>query len=195
MPLDAPYVPADDPIVDPFSRSSLKELANLLSHWISKPHSCTHVSCPCNRTPKPTPSKPTTTITLRPEWLTAQKKKIASSSFPQHLRCRHGAPTLLLQSIVHWRGRGRPSTEQHSNPPPPPLCAAHRRLDPELLGVLFGLLRAEVSVRLDRVRAYLRMARRREEKGEGEHEFDRVGPRGREKLRWYLDRMSCVAGL
>ena len=203
MPLNGLHVPADDPIVDPFSRSSLKELANLLSHWIPKPENCTNMNCRCKRTPsKPTPSKPTTTITLPAEWLTAQKKKIASSSFPQHLRCRHGAPTLLLQSIVHWPGRGRQrrqrqrSAEQHYNPPPPqPLCAAHRRLDPELLGLLYGLLRAEVSVRVDRIRAYLRVVRRREESGEGEYEYDHVGPEGRELLQWFVDRMSCVAGL
>ena len=114
-------------------------------------------------------------------WLDAQRAAIADSAFPADLLCGprrghniHAATTtknnndhgrlhlcrrlLLLEPLRKLGGGGSSSGGQEQQRLR--LCAAHERLDGRLVGQCLGLLAAEVSVRVDVVRGFVRQRRR-----------------------------------
>ncbi|KAL2022555.1 hypothetical protein VTK56DRAFT_5162 [Thermocarpiscus australiensis] len=118
------------------------------------------------------PSSPnnTNTASLPQDWLDAQKFAV-ENALCKELRARFAQP---VRNLLRY-----PFTDHF-----PPLCPAHRKLDSELVGNVFRLLRVEVSARVDTARAYLRWLRR-------EGRQDECPP----TLREFVERMSGVVTL
>ncbi|GAB1320072.1 hypothetical protein MFIFM68171_10282 [Madurella fahalii] len=103
------------------------------------------------------PASHLSTRVLSRTFLDAQRATIESSRFPRQLRVApgHAVRTLFRAPFADdWF---------------PPLCPSHRRLNADLIGHLFRLLRVEASRGCDSLRSFVAAVRRDEEGGPDPH--------------------------